>query len=90
MENLTVEYLRIAEKANSWGWFVCSGHVNGEFIEMRYDRKPKTKKKLKADLIAEYEAEKQRIREERKQSAEYRKRMIDGIFSNSEPFIMPE
>lgn len=37
------------------GWYVGSAFVNGVLLSMRYDRKPKTQKQVKADLIQLYE-----------------------------------
>lgn len=55
MDKYNIENLVISENRNVWGWYGASAFVNGILLSMRYDRKPKTKKQVKADLINLYE-----------------------------------
>lgn len=50
---MSVQIINIPRERNSWGWFVCSGFVNGILLTVRYDERPK-RNQVKNDLIAQY------------------------------------
>lgn len=54
VDNYIVEHVQISTMRNVWGFYTGSGFVNGVLLEVKYDRKPRTKKQVKADLTAYY------------------------------------
>lgn len=50
VENLVVSSIR-----NDWGWYAASAFVDNTLVSVRYDRKPRSKKQVREDLIRVYE-----------------------------------